>query len=321
LTRSCADGPDETSEAFIRRRGFSDRYLENFYRPFFAGVFLERELQTSARALRFDLKMLAEGGIAIPARGNGAIAEQIAEELFAAGRIRLNTPAESLVDTDGRCTGVVTAHWRNHRRRPVRGRHPRTRGGAFDEPPDRQGGQRRDRFVLCRSRAGVRGQEDRAPRQPEPVRHQRHPDHQHCPRTRPAARHLLSVSVLGDHEDEDDTALFARGLADLRRMWAGDRAAQRALATYEPLAIYRIPFGQFAQPPGIYETLPGQRSRPAQPVLCRRVHGRQQFQRGHAQRRKGRRGREQRRPPLRAYLDSLLAWTLALSGRVAHQSL
>jgi hypothetical protein len=39
-------------------------------------------------------------------------------------------------------------------------------------------------------------------------------------------------------------------------MFAGDSVALEALADYRPLALYRIPYGQFAQPPGIYRMLP-----------------------------------------------------------------
>ena len=68
-------------------------------------------------------------------------------------------------------------------------------------------------------------------------------------------RHLLSATVLGVPAGSDDD-LFARGMTDLRRMFAGDKAALAALATYQPLHLYRIPYGQFAQPPGIHDTLP-----------------------------------------------------------------
>jgi phytoene dehydrogenase-like protein len=250
-------GPDETSEAFIRRRGFSDKYLENFIRPFFAGVFLERELQTSARALRFDLKMLAEGGIAIPSRGNGAIAEQIAEELFAAGRIRLNTPAESLVDTNGRCTGVVTAHGETIVGDRFVVATPAPEAARLTSRPTVKGGNAVIGLYFAGRERVYAGRKIALHANRNPFVINATQITNIAPEHAPSARHLLSVSVLGDHEGEDDTTLFARGLADLRRMWAGDKTAQRALATYEPLAIYRIPFGQFAQPPGIYETLPG----------------------------------------------------------------
>jgi len=39
-------------------------------------------------------------------------------------------------------------------------------------------------------------------------------------------------------------------------MFAGDPQAQKTLADYSPLGLYRIPYAQFAQPPGIHPGLP-----------------------------------------------------------------
>jgi phytoene dehydrogenase-like protein len=75
----------------------------------------------------------------------------------------------------------------------------------------------------------------------------------------PPDAHLLSATVLGVPSLDDDE-LAARALADLRRMFVGDAAAQRALDGYRLLRIYRIPYGQFAQPPGIHPGLPDNRS-------------------------------------------------------------
>ena len=68
-------------------------------------------------------------------------------------------------------------------------------------------------------------------------------------------QHLLSASVLGVPEGSDAT-LYAHALSDIKRMFAGDRRALAALAGYRPLALYRISYSQFAQPPGVYQTLP-----------------------------------------------------------------
>jgi phytoene dehydrogenase-like protein len=80
-----------------------------------------------------------------------------------------------------------------------------------------------------------------------------------APEYAPPARHLLSATVLGIPPLDDDE-LFARALADLRVMFCGDRRAQVALATYRPLRLYRLPFAQFAQPPGIHASLPSNES-------------------------------------------------------------
>jgi hypothetical protein len=67
------------------------------------------------------------------------------------------------------------------------------------------------------------------------------------------------VTILGV-PPQSDAELAAHALADLRRMFLGDPTAQRALTGYKLLRVYRIPYGQFAQPPGIHPGLPDNRS-------------------------------------------------------------
>jgi hypothetical protein len=70
---------------------------------------------------------------------------------------------------------------------------------------------------------------------------------------------LLGATVIGIPE-LSDAELFKRGLRNLHRMFAGDPPAQAALAGYQPLRLYRIPYAQFDQPPGLHPTLPDNRS-------------------------------------------------------------
>jgi protoporphyrinogen oxidase len=77
-----------------------------------------------------------------------------------------------------------------------------------------------------------------------------------APEQAPNGKHLIAASVLGN-PDGDDLTLFYRAQNDLKRMFTGDKQAQDILRRYEPLALYRIPYAQFAQPPGIHSTLPG----------------------------------------------------------------
>lgn len=83
-----------TAEA-LRREGFSGSITEQFFRPFFAGVFLERELRTSSRMFEFTFRMFAEGEASLPAGGMAAIPEQLAAGL-PQGSIRLGTHAASV---------------------------------------------------------------------------------------------------------------------------------------------------------------------------------------------------------------------------------
>ena len=49
-----------------------------------------------------------------------------------------------------------------------------------------------------------------------------------------------------------DETLYRQGIEDLAR-WYPD-------ADFRPIGLRRIPYGQFAQPPGIHEGLPGNRT-------------------------------------------------------------
>ena len=74
--------PDSTTDEYLRSVcGFSPDMIERFFRPWFAGVFFERELTTSSRFFRFIFRMFAIGDVALPEQGMGAIAKQLAEGL------------------------------------------------------------------------------------------------------------------------------------------------------------------------------------------------------------------------------------------------
>jgi phytoene dehydrogenase-like protein len=82
--------PESSTRAALRERGFSERMIERFWRPFLGGVFLDPSLDTSSRMLDFVVKMFAEGRTVVPARGMGAIADQLADRVSGA-EIRLQT--------------------------------------------------------------------------------------------------------------------------------------------------------------------------------------------------------------------------------------
>src|SRR4051812_29310481 len=53
--------PETSTIAFLRDYGFSDAIVERFLRPFFGGIFLERQLETSSRMFQFVYRMFADG--------------------------------------------------------------------------------------------------------------------------------------------------------------------------------------------------------------------------------------------------------------------
>ncbi|SRR5579871_5074031 len=74
--------PEKTTLEYLQDFGFSELMIERFFRPFLAGVFLEPELTTSSRMFEFVFRMFSLGAAALPAKGMGAIAEQLASGLL-----------------------------------------------------------------------------------------------------------------------------------------------------------------------------------------------------------------------------------------------
>lgn len=66
---------------YLKGYGFSQTIIDNFFQPFFSGIFLEKELDTSSRMFQFIFKMFAEGYAAIPNKGMQAIPDQLRDQL------------------------------------------------------------------------------------------------------------------------------------------------------------------------------------------------------------------------------------------------
>jgi phytoene dehydrogenase-like protein len=74
--------PDSTTFDYLRTTcGFSSDMIERFFRPWFSGVFFEKELNTSSRFFKFIFRMFSVGDAALPEQGMGAIPRQLAEGL------------------------------------------------------------------------------------------------------------------------------------------------------------------------------------------------------------------------------------------------
>jgi phytoene dehydrogenase-like protein len=73
---------DSTTHDYLRQSvGLSDDMIDRFFRPWFSGVFFEKDLATSSRFFRFVFRMFAMGDVAVPEKGMGAIPSQLAERL------------------------------------------------------------------------------------------------------------------------------------------------------------------------------------------------------------------------------------------------
>ena len=90
--------PETSTAERLRRAGFSDRMTERFWRPLFAGIQLDPDLEVSSRRFDTILRMLAFGTTGVPRDGMGAIPEQLAARL-PEGTLRLGTPVRALDGT------------------------------------------------------------------------------------------------------------------------------------------------------------------------------------------------------------------------------
>ena len=73
--------PERSAAGELAARGFSRKLIDRLFRPFYGGVFFDAALETSNRMLLFVHAMFQREGAASPARGIGAIAEQLVSRL------------------------------------------------------------------------------------------------------------------------------------------------------------------------------------------------------------------------------------------------
>jgi phytoene dehydrogenase-like protein len=109
-------GEELTTAEMLRREGFSQRVVERFFRPLFAGIQLDPTLTTSRRMFDIIFRSLGTGDATVPARGMQAIPDQLASQL-PDGAVRLghtvrSVEAQAVVLDDGtrvEARAVVTA--------------------------------------------------------------------------------------------------------------------------------------------------------------------------------------------------------------------
>ena len=242
------DGADTTSLEYLRGFRFSEGVIDAFFRPFYGGIFLDRSLETSARALRFTFKMLATGKTAVPAHGMGEIPKQLASHL-PLDAVRTNSPVGSLLREADRVVGVEVGGEEHEANAVVVATDaPAAVRLAGASAPEGSVGQLCAYYAaegLSSGKKIVLNAEDRGfvnnAVQISNV----------SPLYAPRGQGLLSVVALGGF-DLPDEEIYRRGVEDVTR-WYPE-------ADLMPLAIYRVPYAQFPQPPGVHETLPENRT-------------------------------------------------------------
>lgn len=240
---------DKTCAEALRDQGFSDSFITKLAKPFYAGVFMEKDLQTSRRQMMFVTKMAVEGDTALPEDGMEAIPRQIAEDLpgylfrmdtrvaeiikdgKGASGVRLDTSevieAFAVViateaDEAARLSGMPTCEGFN------------SSTTLYFETP-----------IPCVDSATIvlNGSGHGLVNEVIPVT-------QAQPKYAPAGRHLAAVSIIG-LRGESDEALEATVKEEL-----GAWFPKGNLTMWRFLRSYRIRYHQMAQTPGVLARLP-----------------------------------------------------------------
>ncbi len=72
---------EQSTLSYLKNQGFSFRIIDDFFKPFFSGIFLENKLETSSRMFEFVYKMFGEGDATLPKGGIEEIPKQLLHNL------------------------------------------------------------------------------------------------------------------------------------------------------------------------------------------------------------------------------------------------
>ena len=223
---SIFDAEDRTTLAELKRYKFSDKIIDQFFRPFFGGVFLDPELVTSSRMFNFVFQMFSKGAVTLPAGGIGQIAQQLAARL-PSDQIRFGCRVKKIGEnevqledgskvssrvivlaTGGEATARLLARpFGSHQRRQVVCMYFKAPKAPFNEPC----------LVLNGEGSG-------------PVNNLCVPSLV-SPRYAPPGQHLISASVLDDFIEED----LEPKVIEQMHAWYGSQVND-----WEPLRTYHI---------------------------------------------------------------------------------
>ncbi|WP_119066610.1 NAD(P)/FAD-dependent oxidoreductase [Rubrobacter indicoceani] len=234
------------AEQYLLEAGFSERILDNFFRPFYGGIFLDRTLATSARVLAFTFSMLTRGETTVPTLGMQRIPEQLASHL-PEGSVHLSSRVEELLAKGERVSAVrvngaeveadaVVVATESPSAAKLAGK-PTPEGAVgevcvYYELSGRADGKKvglgAGDGVFFNNASEMTAVSDAYA---------------------PTGRKLLSAVHIGQLDGLSDNEIYRRGITELSD-WYPD-------ADFRPLAVYRLPFCQFAQPPGTHRRTPG----------------------------------------------------------------
>jgi phytoene dehydrogenase-like protein len=232
----------------LRQSGISQELQERVIIPFFSGTSLDRSLSSDATFFSLVLRSMAVGRTFLPASGVQRLPEVLAADLPATA-IRLGERVEKILVAGGRVQGVQTSTGEVPAVAVVLATEApeAARLGSVTVPegrrscttvylsPDRplyEG----PRLVLNGERTLVNHLVDLTNVSPDYA---------------PVDRRLVAAVIIGEAVGTDDE-ITTRAVDDIATWLPGASSIR-----FDPVTVVRVPFSQFAQPPGIYSRLPG----------------------------------------------------------------
>jgi predicted NAD/FAD-dependent oxidoreductase len=240
-----------STRTMLERRGFSVATIDNFFAPFYGGILLDRTLSTNAGVLLFTFKMLSEGVTAVPARGMGAISDQLASHL-PHGTVMRGTRVSSVRVTDGRVYAIAFDDGTTFDSRDVvlatdgatTVQLAATAGVETSCGVNRVGSTS---LYFTADRAALPGKSLWLNADPKAIISHAVTLTDVVPEYAPG-KHLLVATAIGDAANLDDAKIEASARSELSHM--ATVGAHAALPALTLAAIVRVPYSQFAQPPG-----------------------------------------------------------------------
>ena len=252
-----------TTRDFLASRGFSAAVIDGFFAPFYGGILLDRTLATSASVLLFTFKMLAEGDTVVPAAGMGALTKQLAAQL-PDGTVRTGVVVQSLTASEGRVNGVVlaggdlmsAAQVIMATNAPAAARLAATAGVQIATPSGARGTT--TLYFTTSGTSPIPGRALWLNADASAVISHAVTITDVAPEYAPRGVSMIAASAVGDAADRSDAELETAARRELAAMSraAGDAASEAKTAALSRAAVWRVPYAQFAQPPGWREHRP-----------------------------------------------------------------
>ncbi len=81
LVREDSPLGNQSTADFLKAFGFSENFIEIFWRPFLTGIYLDSKLETGSQFFKFLMRCFSSGKVSLPAKGMNELPQQISRAL------------------------------------------------------------------------------------------------------------------------------------------------------------------------------------------------------------------------------------------------